>query len=202
MKKTLRSVLSVGALVIATAALVACGGGTSSAPADQRMQLELTSPTTRGSVTDSETTVTGVVSEASATITINNTPVDVGSDGSFTQTVPLAYGSNRIAILAKADGFRDASRTLTITRTLTLTVTTPADGSSVEQNRLVVAGTVSDPTATVRLLGYLVPVAADGSFSYNLALHYPTTIIPITAAVDDGDLASQSITLHYPGAAR
>lgn len=181
--------------------LTGCGGGstrTSSRP--QRMTLQLTSPTARGSVTDSETTVTGVISEPGATVTVNEVEVEVGSDGSFTQTVPLAYGSNRILILASAEGFTDARRTLNITRNLTLDVTFPANDITVSTNRITVTGSISDPEASVRVQGYLVPVNAEGAFSRDLTLYYPSTIISIAASVADGNPVSETVTVTYPEA--
>ncbi len=164
------------------------------------MTLQLTSPTSRGTVTDSETTVTGVISEPSATVAVNDTEVEVGSDGSFTRTVPLEYGSNTIAVRASAEGFRDTSRTVTITRSLTLDVTTPEDDVTVSSNRITIAGNVSDPAATVHVQGYPVPVNADGTFSRDLTLYYPSTIISIVASVAERDPISKNVTVTYPEA--
>ena len=178
-----------------------CGGGsTRTSTSTQRMTLQLTSPTSRGSVTDSETTVTGVISEPSATVTVNDAEVDVGSDGSFTRAVPLAYGSNTITIRASAEGFRDTSRTVTITRNLTLDVTSPADDVTVSSNRITVAGSVSDPVATVHVQGYPVPVNPDGTFSRDLTLYYPSTIVSIGASVADREPITTNVTVTYPEA--
>ncbi len=191
-------------LVVVAVGLVlsACGGGgsTGSSSRPQRMTLQLTSPTARGSVTDSETTVTGVISEPGATVTVNDVRVEVGSDGSFTQTVPLTYGSNRIAVRATAEGFTDATRNVNITRNLTLDVTSPASDITVSTNRITVAGTVSDPEASVRVQGYLVPVNANGTFSRDLTLYYPSTIVSIVASVADGEPVSETVTVTYPQA--
>ena len=182
----------------AAAVLVGCGGG-GTARAPSRVRIELTSPITRGTVTDGEVLITGVVSESSATVTVNGQEVAVGSDGAFEYVAPLVYGRNRIPIRAEADGFSDGTRAVTITRELALDVETPADGLEATENRITVTGTVSDPTATVRVVGFIVPVAADGSFSRDLSLHYPDTVITVYAEVPDHDPVSRSVRVTYTG---
>lgn len=192
----LLAAVSLTALVLA-----GCGGsGATTQAAQDRLRIELTSPTVRGAVTEGETTVTGVVSSPSARVTVNDATVTVGSDGAFTQTVPLAYGSNRIVVRASAEGMTEASRTVTITRSLTLRVDGPSDGTTVDQNRVAITGNVSDPDAVVTILGIPVAVGTDGAFAHTLSLHYPKTIIAVSASVGAGTPISQTITVNYPAA--
>ena len=197
MTRTYRSVLLLLVVVTIVGALVACGARPSAA--NQRMRLDLTSPASRGSVTEGETTVTGVVSEPSAKVTVNDVAVEVGSDGAFTHPVALAYGSNRIVVKATAEGFVESSRTVTITRNLTLEVTAPPDGLQISERRVTVSGVVSDPGATVHVAGFPVSVNPDGSFSHNLNLHYPATVISVVASIPDLDPISQLVSVEYTG---
>ncbi len=195
-----RSVVIVGIVGLTALLVAACGGSNPASTAQERLRIELTSPTIRGALTESETTITGVVSDASARVTVNDTAVTPGSDGAFTYTVPLAYGSNRIVIRAEAEGMTAASRTLTVTRNLTLTVDSPADGASVSQNRLAIAGSVSDPDARVTVMGIPVTVQPDGTFSHDLALHYPSTIVAVAASVGNIAPIQQQLAVSYTGA--
>ncbi len=195
-----RSALMVGAIVLVAILVAACGSPGQGTATQERLRIELTSPTVRGAVTEAETTVTGVVSVPAARVTVNDTAVTVGADGAFTQTVPLAYGSNRLVVRADSEGMTTASRTLTITRSLTLSVSEPADGTAVAQNPVAVVGRVSDPEARVTIVGIPVEVQADGTFSHNLPLHYPSTIISVAASVGNTAPIAQTFTVNYSGA--
>jgi len=195
MKRRFMTWAPVVVIVAVVVALSGCGGGSSRTPTSQRMRLEITSPTARGSVTDAEVTIAGVISEPSAAVTVDGVAVDVAGDGSFTRTVPLAYGSNRFPIRAMAAGCIDTCRTVTITRNLTLDGQFPANDITVSQNRTTVTGSVSDPTATVRVQGHLVPVNEDGAFSHDPTLYYPSTILAITASIADREPISRTVTV-------
>lgn len=195
-----RIALIVGIVGLTALLVAACGGSNPASTAQDRLRIELTSPTIRGAVTESETTITGVVSDTRARVTVNDSAVELGSDGAFTYAVPLAYGSNRIVIRAEAEGMTSASRTLTVTRNLTLTVDAPTDGASVSQNRLAVTGRVSDPEAQVTVVGIPVPVQPDGTFSHDLTLHYPSTIVAVAASVGSIAPIQQQLTVAYTGA--
>lgn len=196
-----RTVRGIALLAVTTILVAGCGnlGRTATTPTE-RLQIELTSPTPRDPVTDAETTITGVISEATATVTVNDDSVDVASDGSFTYTLPLEYGSNRIAVRATKEDFRDASRTITITRSLTLTIDSPDDGAVVAADRITISGSLSDTSATLQILGYEVPVNEAGGFSREIRLLYPTTIIPISATIEDREPVSQTLTVTYTNA--
>jgi hypothetical protein len=196
----LRTALVVGAVGLVAVLVAACGNSGPGTAAQERLRIELTSPTVRGAVTEAETTITGVVSVPAARVLVNDTAITVGSDGAFTQTVPLAYGSNRIVVRAESEGMTAASRTLTITRSLTLTVSSPAEGTSVAQSPVAIVGKVSDPEAKVTIVGIPVDVQSDGSFSHNLALHYPSTIIAVSASVGNTAPISQTLTVGFSNA--
>ncbi len=196
MKKT--RYFGIGAILIAVVLLAACGGGQSrpaSTTAQQRMTLQVTAPTVRDAVTENTTTVTGVISEPNAKVFVNDQAVPVAADGSFTHEIPLAYGSNRIAVRAEAEGFANASRTITLNRALNLTVSSPTDNLVVNGNQLTVSGTVSDPDATVKVNGINMPLNNAGAFNQTLLLYYPLTIVNVVARVEGMSPVSRNFTV-------
>lgn len=172
------------------------GCGASSRP--QRLTIEVTTPSSRGQVTDGEVMVSGVVSDPGATLTIGDESIDISRDGAFSHTVPLAYGANRISLRAEKEGFNSASRTINLTRALTLTVLSPEKTIETSADRVMVSGTVSDPTARVRITGSDVPVAEDGSFALEVLLHYVETIINVTAQVAEADPVTETLVVNRP----
>ena len=194
------STLTLIALTVAALVLVGCGGGGSSAPTAERLRVDVTTPTARGAMTEGSIVLTGVVSQPTARVTVNDAAVSVGADGAFNQEVALEYGTNRFVIRADAEGFVAASRTVTFNRALTLEVTSPSAESEVSQNRLTVTGTVSDPAADVAITGVTVPVAADGSFSHTVTLHYPLNILNVTVGVAGVAPISQNLTVRLTSA--
>ncbi|TVR52535.1 MAG: hypothetical protein EA426_18760 [Spirochaetaceae bacterium] len=195
MKKT--RYFGIGAILIAVVLLAACGGASrpASTPAQQRMTLQVTAPTVRDAVTENKTTVTGVISEPSAKVFVNDQAVPVAADGSFTHEISLAYGSNRIAVRAEAEGFANASRTITLNRALNLTVSSPTDNLVVNGNQLTVSGTVSDSEATVKVNGINIPLNNAGSFNQTLMLYYPLTIVNIVAQVEGMSPVTRNFTV-------
>ncbi|TVR29432.1 MAG: hypothetical protein EA404_14720 [Spirochaetaceae bacterium] len=176
--------------VIVGLAVVACGG-----PAPPRVRLEITSPASRAETGAAEVTVTGIVSDASATVKINDATAAVAGDGSFSHTMPLPYGTTRISVAAEVAGQSPITRTLNVTRKLALNVSSPEDNSVVAQNPVTVAGTVSDAAAKVYVAGSEVRVADDGSFSTDLPLHYAETVIKVTAQLEGTDPLSTLVTV-------
>ncbi|MCK4515206.1 MAG: hypothetical protein KAU31_08110 [Spirochaetaceae bacterium] len=192
--KLSRALLFLTAAVAIAAVLAACGGG-GTASSTKRMRLDVTSATSRGTITEGSITISGVISEPTATVTVNEKTVPIESDGSFSEEVELVYGSNRIQITAEADGFVTANRTISVTRALKLTVETPENDLDVPGTRVTVAGTVSDPTAEVRVNGRPVAVEMNGNYSHELVLYYPLTIISVIAGVEGMAPISQNITV-------
>jgi hypothetical protein len=177
-------------LVTVGVVLAACGG-----PAQQRIQLELTSPSLRLETTDPEVTVTGIVSDSAATLKVAGTVVPVGSDGAFSHTVDLPYGTTRINVTAEREGHTSANRTINVTRKLVLAVTTPEKESATSENQITVNGTVSDKAARVFVTGTEVPLAEDGSFTTTVMLHYEETIIRVFALLDEMEPLSTLLTV-------
>lgn len=187
-RNTLRLLVGFTALVVL---LSGCGIGGNS-----RLTIEITTPATRGTVTEGEVLVSGVISDPEATVTINDEEIDLSSDGAYNLTVPLAYGQNRIIIRAEKEGSNSAQRSIALTRALILTVEEPADQSEIAGNRVTIRGTISDPTARVTVTGQDIVVAPDGGFSYDVDLYYLETVLNVTAQVPDTEPVSQFVTVR------
>ena len=178
-------------LFLATLVILAgCGG-----PAPPRLQLEITSPTTRVETTAPELTVTGIISDSTAVIKVNGITTTVESDGAFTQTIPLPYGATRVSITAEKAGVNTVTRTINVTRNLVLTVTTPDAESQAEGNQVTVSGMISDLAARVFVTGKEVEVGTDGSFSTVVALHYMETVIKVSALLEGTDPLATLLTV-------
>ncbi|MFW5694422.1 MAG: hypothetical protein ACOCYB_04590 [Alkalispirochaeta sp.] len=189
----------IGAIVIGVAlvATLVIRGNNNSAVAEERLQLEITSPAGRDAVTDEELVVTGIVSNSAARLTVNDEVVSVDEEGGFSHPIMLEYGDNRIRVQADGEEFRAVQRTLRIPRRMVLTVSAPELDSTVGTNVINFVGTVSDLSATVMVAGRPVEIAEDGSWSTELNLHYPLTVINVTASREGIDPITQLVTVNF-----
>lgn len=105
-----------------------------------------------------------------------------GDGGSAsTETPPPGSGKTPIATASAA---------------LPLTITEPQDGVVVDTATITVRGRTA-PDADLTINGDLVDVAADGSFSYQARLEEGINLLEIVATDEDGNEASQTITIGY-----
>ncbi len=167
---------------------------------NQRLTIEVTTPSTRGTVSEGETLVSGVVSDRSATLTINGQTVALSTDGAFSHTIPLNYGANRISIRAEKEGVTPATRSLTVTRALSLSIATPEEMTETTGTSITVSGSVSDPAAMITVTGTRISVDETGSFSVDVPLYYTETLIRVNAYVTDNVSATETLTVVRPEA--
>ena len=186
MKKTIALLVLIGAAALV---LTGCQGNSASA-----LRLQVTAPSTRATVTEAFVTVSGIVSEAGASVTVADNPVQVSADGAFSYEIPLSYGSNRIAVRA-SEGDRNSTRTLTITRNLVLDVYEPVNNGSTPEDVVMVNGMVSDIAARVLVNGTEVTVLEDGTFSVPVPLYYQTTTMNISTVLEGVDPITQLVTV-------
>lgn len=86
--------------------------------------LNVTSPANNSITNNAQCVVAGTTNDATSspvTLTVNGSPVSVGSDGSFSKTITLTEGENTITIIATDN----AGKSSTVTRTVTLDTTQP-----------------------------------------------------------------------------
>jgi RHS repeat-associated protein len=150
--------------------------------------LSVTAPADGSGTRNPSVTVIGTVTDAnSVTVNVNGTPLTV-SGGSFSGSVALTYGPNVLTTAAMDLAGNTATDARTVTRdTLApqLVVSSPAGGSTVSSDNVVVAGTVTDQfPVTVTANGVTLPVTS-GSFSGSVPLVAGSNVV-IVAATDQG----------------
>jgi RHS repeat-associated protein len=162
--------LSQGANTITATATDAAGNVTS---AGLTVTLDTTppvvtiaAPASGTQVASSPVTVSGTISATDpiASLTVNGQSVTPGS--SFTATASLSPGANTITVQATDAAGNTGSAQVTVTLAsggtpLTISFTAPVDGSATSMATVAVAGTVSDPTASV--IVNQIPAAVTGT---------------------------------------
>ena len=161
------------------------------------LTLELTSPQDKEEVSENQITVSGTVSDPLATVTVNDSEVEVAEDGTFSTTAELDYGENIIIVSAIAEGQEPVTKTVTITRVLALELTSPQDKEEVSENQITVSGTVSDPLATVTVNDGEVELAEDGTFSTTVELDYGENTIAVSAVVEGQQPVNKTVMVRY-----
>jgi len=140
-------------------------------------------------------------------VTVNEQPATVATDGSFSTALNLVPGENTITVVAadKNGNQQTDSRTITYDPTApVLTVAFPADNSSTTQSFIALAGTVSEPaTVTVKDNGG-TPVTAsmDGNnFTATVNLVPGVNTVSISAADLAGNVVNEKRSITYSSGA-
>jgi RHS repeat-associated protein len=137
--------------------------------------LVVTTPTDNTITNQTSITLSGTVTDASATtLTVNGSTVQVGTNGAFSTSVVLAEGVNTITVVSTDAAGNKTTVTRKVrkdTQSPIVNLTSPIDSLLTNQLNVTVSGTVRDSTAvTLTINGTSVPVGAGGAFSYNLAI--------------------------------
>ena len=174
---------------------------TGSISPSERLTVEITSPSGRTPVTESSIMVTGIVSNTDATVMVDGNEVTLNDDGGFSSEIELEYGTNRITVMAEKEDLRTVNRTLTVPRELQLTIDTPEDNSEYSESRITVAGAVSDTAANVMVAGRDVAIDPEtGAWSTQLDLHYPLTVLSVSAQLDGVDPITHLLNINFNAA--
>jgi len=145
------------------------------------LTLTITAPTDGATVNKSPVEVRANVSDAKATVWVNDTVVAVTkyktrSGGYISTNFDLNEGENIIKVTAakgKPGNWKETvDRTVIITYTLPLSleITSPKGGAILTESLVAVSGTVSDLQATITVKDMEVEVAEDGTFSADVEL--------------------------------
>ena len=89
-------------------AVIACG--------PTPLTMTVTSPADGAELTESPVAVIGTVSDATATVTVNDVAATVAEDGAFSADVGLTAGENTITVVAIL-GEQEVTETVTVTYT-------------------------------------------------------------------------------------
>jgi len=149
--------------------------------------------------------ISGSVTAAAGiqSVTVNNLPVSVTSDGSFSTAITLVAGANDVAVIATDNAGTQKSDTRTINFdpiAPVLVVSAPADNSSSTTAFLTVSGTVNEAsTVTVTSNGGSPQSAtmSGNTFSSSVNLTAGVNTINIVAMDLAGNTSSAKRTVSY-----
>jgi len=174
--------------------------------ADTTLPTLTISALANGSYTNKVTlNVSGNASDASGikSVTVNDQPVIVNADGSFSHALTLAAGANNITTIATDNAGNQQIDTRTVTYDLNvpvLAVAAPADNSTTVQSFISVTGTISEAaTVSVSVNGGSPQTASiSGSgFSATVNLVSGVNTIDIIATDLAGNIANAKRTVTY-----
>lgn len=162
------------------------------------LTLTVATPADNSKINKTFVDVTGSVSEATATVTVNGAAASMNGTN-FSSTVNLNAGINTIDITAtdQLGNTANAKRTVTSDTTApTLAVTDPAQDITTSMGSVTIAGTVADAQTAVTItitadgLTY-TPAVTGGSFSQVIPLTMNKTYaVTVTAADEAGNQTS------------
>jgi RHS repeat-associated protein len=158
--------------------------------------LIVTTPTDSTITNQTNITLSGTVTDVSATtLTVNDSPVQVGTNGSFNSQLALVEGSNTITVVATDAAGNKTTVTRTVRRDTQAPIVDlrlPIDNFITNQQTVVVSGTVIDSTTiTLTINGIVVAIGSDGTFSAQIILVAGLNTITVVAT----DTAGNSSTI-------
>jgi hypothetical protein len=167
------------------------------------LSVEITSPQDGAELAESQAAVTGTVSDAEATVTVNGVVV-ANNNGTFSAQVVLNEGENTITASAIL-GELQAQDSVTVTYNPnpapvpTVEITSPADGAVLSESLVTITGTVSPQGAVVTVNGVVVANHGNnGTFSAQVLLAEGDNTITAAAILGQGQLrAEASVTVTF-----
>ncbi len=132
-------------------------------------------------------------------MTIDNIPVEVQQNGSFSWTFLLDDGSHAFTVEAVDSAGNSNSTSFTVivdTVAPSLTVTKPIDGTQVGSATVEVTG-MTEAGARVLVNERPIEVAPDGSFATILELNQGRNDLTLTSSDAAGNIATRHISLFY-----
>jgi len=166
---------------------------------NRELILEVDSPKDGTQFTSDKVAVSGTVSDPQVTVTVNDAPIEIDPDGTFTADVALAYGDNPITVRAVTEGDQPVTKTvsLEVSRVLTLNVTSPPADSELTEPQAVLLGIVSNPQAVLMVNDQEVTVNDEGVFAADVELEAGENVISLVATVGEEVSLSKTVTLYY-----
>lgn len=147
-------------------------------------------------VTTQSSVTIGGTKAAGASIWINGQQVYTADDGtSWTATITLVEGDNRLAIVAKdANGVSSAAATVNIIKDTLPPVITMAGSVKTNLNPFPLTGTVDDSLTQVKVSG-IVGTNIGGVFTVTLPLTSGTSTFTLTATSPNGYVSTKSVSI-------
>ncbi|MDD4615123.1 MAG: stalk domain-containing protein, partial [Caldisericia bacterium] len=156
-------------------------------------QLKIAYPSDNLLTNQPDMTITGMT-DPTATLTINQAPVEITKNGSFEYSLTLTEGVNNIDVIAANSKGLQTQETLTITLDVTppvLTIETEIPEETTKREIIVVGKTELNCVVTIG--DQDIVLEEDGSFTYTATLTHGWNGIYITAI----DAASNATTIEY-----
>ena len=161
------------------------------------LSITITSPANNTLVNTSTISVSGTVTDATASVTVNSISATI-TDNTFTATsVPLTEGANIITARA-VKGTSTAQATINVKSDTTppsIAISTPDNSSTTRSN--IVSGRVSDDTQTVTVNGTTAELLSDFRFIARPALTEGANTITVQATDNAGNSNQSSVTITY-----
>jgi hypothetical protein len=129
-----------------------------------------------------------------------NVPVSE-TDGSFSLTVPLQQGDNKVTVRTEDDAGRFTVKDFLIVSDSTapvIDVTNPIPNSVVVTKNIKITGKTDDPTAQLLINGEVAYVEADGTFAFDLTLKQIGLVKVLLEATDPiGNINKKEIEFWF-----
>lgn len=167
--------------------------------------ITITSPANLSFLNISPTTVTGIVDDPTATVTVNSVEAAV-VNGGFSVPLPLAEGPNIISATATSAAGAVGTASIRVTLDTTpphVTITSPPDNFVTTDNSISVAGNVNDivvgtvnsEQAQVNVNGVAAQVANRTFLALNVPLAIGTNVIQAVGRDRTGNSRTTQITV-------
>jgi len=167
--------------------------------------VTITAPAALSYLNISPTTVSGTVSDPTATVIINSIQAPV-ANGTFSASIPLAEGPNILTATATTPSGSTGSASITVTLDTTpphVTITSPTDQFVTTASSISVAGNVNDTVvgtvnsqqAQVKVNGIASQVANRTFLAMNVPLNLGSNTIQAVAVDRAGNSATTQITI-------
>ncbi|MFY9823638.1 MAG: DNRLRE domain-containing protein [Thermoanaerobaculia bacterium] len=173
--------------------------------------VQITSPDDLSYISSTTISVSGTLSDPTATVTVNGKPANVSGGGFSVSDVPLVEGGNTLTATATDARGHIATHSINIVRDLEaphITIYTPQEGAVVATPSVtvaglindIVAGTVNATEATVTVNGRPTTVANRSFLIEGVPLTAGDNVITAQAVDASGNQAETSITVHLTNA--
>jgi len=167
--------------------------------ADQYTIISITNPKDGTVIYTPNITVSGIVIDPDAEVTVNGIKAEI-TGNTFTASIPLARGTNRITASATNSAGKTATDSITISHRMLpkVMITFPYNESELSVSPQNVEGITADHLATVFVNNIKAAVFPDGRFmARGIVLSEGINRITAKATNPDGDEDSSTISVTY-----
>ncbi len=162
-------------------------------------KIIITSPQDNTVTRSSEITISGLIKGNVAKFLVGGQQISFTPNGQWTANVSLIEGNNIFEIIAVTSDGKINKRILSLKRSqslpLAVAITSPVNGSVVNDTPIQVSGTVNDSTARVNVNGVQGIVSGNTFIATGINIKEGLNTITAVATDNKGQIASNSITI-------